>query len=80
MRVGTHRWSCLAGACQGSRRRAWRGVEIKTANVHEAVEPVAVLPLDPGDVHGDNAVAGDWAWRAIRARGGTSCAVHTHTT
>src|SRR3954447_20465516 len=35
-----------------------RGVEITTANVHDAVELEAVLPPEPGDVYGDSAFAG----------------------
>ena len=56
-----------------------RGVEVTTANVHDAAELSAVLPPEPGDVYADSAFAGDRAWGAIRARGGTPCVVHTHT-
>ena len=35
-----------------------RGVEVTTANVHDAAELDAVLPPKPGDVYGDSAFAG----------------------
>ena len=35
-----------------------RGVEITTANVHDAAELEAVLPPEPGAVYGDSAFAG----------------------
>ena len=56
-----------------------RGVEVTTANVHDAAELEAVLPPGPGEVYGDSAFGGDRAWRAIRSRGGTPRVVHTHT-
>ena len=56
-----------------------RGVEITTANVHDAAELEAVLPPEPGDVYGDSAFAGARPERVIRARGGTPCIVHTST-
>ncbi len=56
-----------------------RGVEVTTANVHDAAELEAVLPPEPGEVYGDSAFGGDRAWSAIRARGGVPCVVHTHT-
>jgi IS5 family transposase len=55
-----------------------RGVEVTTANVHDAAELGVVLPPEPGEVYGDSAFAGDRASEAIRARGGTPCVVHTH--
>lgn len=55
------------------------GVEVTTANVHDAAELEAVLPADPGDVFGDSAFAGSKAEAAIRARGGTPRVVHTGT-
>jgi IS5 family transposase len=56
-----------------------RGVEVNTANLHDAAELEAVLPDDPGDVYGDSAFGGGRAWETIRARGGTPCVVHTGT-
>jgi IS5 family transposase len=56
-----------------------RGVEVTTANVHDAAELEAVLPSEPGDVYADSAFGGDRPWGAIRARGGRPCVVHTHT-
>lgn len=54
-----------------------RGVEITTANVHDAAELAAILPEAPGDTHGDSAYAGSRPEAAIRARGGTPMVVHT---
>lgn len=56
-----------------------RGVEVTTANVHDAAELGAVLPEAPGDVYGDSAYAGSRPEAAIRARGGTPRVVHTGT-
>jgi transposase, IS5 family len=54
-----------------------RGVEVTTANVHDAAELEAVLPPEPGDVYGDSAFAGGPAERVIVGRGGRSCTVWT---
>ena len=35
-----------------------RGIEVTTANVHDAAELEAVLPAEPGNVYGDSAFAG----------------------
>ncbi len=56
-----------------------RGIEITTANVHDAAELETVLPDAPGDVYGDSAFAGSRSEAAIRARGGTPRIVHTGT-
>jgi IS5 family transposase len=56
-----------------------RGVEITTANVHDAAELAAVLPDAPGDVYGDSAYTGSRSNAAILARGGTPRIVHTGT-
>ena len=56
-----------------------RGVEVTTANVHDAAEVDAVLPEAPGRVYGDSAFAGDRPEAAIRRRGGTPHVVHTGT-
>ena len=56
-----------------------RGVEVTTANVHDAAELGTVLPDAPGDVYGDSAYAGNRPETAIRARGGTPRVVHTGT-
>jgi IS5 family transposase len=55
------------------------GVEVTTANVHDAAELSAVLPDTPGRVYGDSAFTGNRAEAAIRARGGTPHVVHTGT-
>jgi IS5 family transposase len=55
------------------------GVEVTTANVHDADQMEAVLPSEPGDVYGDCAFAGRSAERVIIARGGTPQVVHTGT-
>ena len=52
-----------------------RGVEITTANVHDAAE----FEDAPGDVYGDSASAGSRSEAAIRACGGTPRIVHTGT-
>jgi IS5 family transposase len=54
-----------------------RGVEVTTANVHDAAELDAVLPPEPGDVYGDSAFAGSRSERIITARGGTPRIVQT---
>jgi transposase, IS5 family len=54
-----------------------RGVEITTANVHDAAELEAVLPPEPGDVYGDSAYASSRAERVIAARGGRPRTVQT---
>jgi IS5 family transposase len=63
------------------------GVEVTTANVHDAAELEAVLPSEPGDVYGGDrrsaaghsAFAGRSAERVIIARSGTPQVVHTGT-
>lgn len=47
-----------------------RGVEVTTANVHDATELAAVLPNEPGKVYADSAFAGRKVEDLIRARGG----------
>ena len=47
-----------------------RGIEITTANVHDAAELEAVLPPEPGEVYGDSAFAGARPEGVIRARRG----------
>jgi IS5 family transposase len=54
-----------------------RGVEITTANVHDAAELEAVLPSEAGDVYADSAFMGDKPSKSIRARGGTPKVVQT---
>jgi IS5 family transposase len=54
-----------------------RGVEITTANVHDAAELEAVLPPEAGDVYADSAFMGDKPTEAIQARGGTPKVVQT---
>ena len=56
-----------------------RGVEITTANIHDAAELDAVLPDEPGDTYGDTAYSGSKSEAVIRARGGKPCVVHTGT-
>src|SRR5215208_1292232 len=54
-----------------------RGIEVTTANIHDAAELEAVLPPDPGAVYGapegDSAFAGSGSEASIRACGGTPC-------
>ena len=47
-----------------------RGVEVTTANVHDAAELERVMPPEPGDVYGDSAFTGGAAERLIIGRGG----------
>ena len=56
-----------------------RGVEITTANIHDAAELAAILPEAPGDTYGDSAYEGSRPEGVIRARGGTPKVVHTGT-
>ncbi len=56
-----------------------RGVEVTTANIHDAAELGSILPDDPGDTYGDSAYQGSRPEAAIRARGGTPRIVHTGT-
>src|SRR3712207_2758017 len=54
-----------------------RGVEVTTANVHDAAELAAVLPRGPGDVYADSACTGGPAERLIIGRGGRPRTVWT---
>jgi IS5 family transposase len=56
-----------------------RGVEVTTANGHDAAELDAVLPDEPGDTYGGTAYAGSKPAAVIRARGGKPRVVHTGT-
>ena len=56
-----------------------RGLEVTTANVHDAAELDAILPEDPGDTYGDSAFNGNKSAAIIRARGGTMRVVHDGT-
>lgn len=56
-----------------------RGVEVTSANVHDAAELDAILPSEAGDVYGDSAFAGDRSARAIAAHGGMARVVQTGT-
>ena len=56
-----------------------RGVEVTTANVHDAAELDAVLPDAPGDTYGDTAYCGSTPESVIRARGGKPRVVRTGT-
>jgi transposase, IS5 family len=55
------------------------GVEVTSANVHDAAELEAVLPAEPGDVYGDSAFNGSRANALIAARGGRARVVQTST-
>jgi transposase, IS5 family len=56
-----------------------RGVEVTTANVHDAAELTAILPEAPGPVYGDTAFSGSKPEAAIRACGGTPHVTHKST-
>jgi transposase, IS5 family len=55
------------------------GVEVTTANVHDAAELATVLPVEPGDVYGDSGFGGSRAEATIAARGGRARIVQTGT-
>jgi IS5 family transposase len=57
-----------------------RGVEVTTANVHDAAELAAVLPEAPGRVYADSAFSGRKAEDAIRTRGGVPWTTTTRMT
>ena len=54
-----------------------RGVEVTTANVHDAAELERVLPPEPGDVYADSSFTGGPAERVIIGRGGRPRTVWT---
>jgi IS5 family transposase len=56
-----------------------RGVEVTTANVHDAAELAAVLPDDPGEVYGDSAFGGTRSVNAIHFKGGVPAVVGAGT-
>ena len=56
-----------------------RGIEVTTANVHDAAELTAILPDAPGDTYSGSAYTGSKPEAAIRARGGTPRVAHTGT-
>ncbi len=49
-----------------------RGLEVTTANLHDAAELGAILPQAPGDTYGDSAFSGGSAERLVMDRGGRS--------
>lgn len=55
------------------------GIEVTSANVHDAAELEAVLPEEPGDVYGDSAFNGDRVSGLIAARGGRAWIVQSGT-
>ena len=55
------------------------GVEVTTANAHDAAELERVLPDEPGEVYGDSAFGGPRSAGAIRAKGGVPAVVGTGT-
>jgi transposase, IS5 family len=54
-----------------------RGVEVTTANVHDAAKLEAVLPPEQGDVYADSAFTGGPAERLVIGRGGRPRTVWT---
>lgn len=56
-----------------------RGVEVTTANIHDAAELAAILPDGPGPVYGDTAYSGSNPEAAIRGRGSTPHVTHKST-
>ena len=55
------------------------GVEVGTANLHDAVDLALVLPREPGEVYGDSAFGGARCAAAIRVKGGVPAVVETRT-
>jgi transposase, IS5 family len=55
------------------------GVEVTSANVHDAAKLDAVLPDEPGEVYGDSAFNGNRVNALIAARGGRARIVQTGT-
>jgi len=55
------------------------GVEVTSANVHDAAELDTALPEHPGDVYGDSPFNGDRVSGLIAARGGRTWIVQTGT-
>jgi IS5 family transposase len=56
-----------------------RGLEVATANIHDAAELEAVVPPEAGNVYAHSAFNGDKPWKAIRARSGMPQVVQTGT-
>jgi IS5 family transposase len=56
-----------------------RGVEVTTANAHDAAELAAVLPNEPGAVYGDSAFGGSRCADVIQAKSGQHAVVGTAT-
>jgi IS5 family transposase len=56
-----------------------RGLEVTTANVHDAAEVDALLPDAPGNPYGDTAYSGSKPEAIIRAHGCRPFVVHTGT-
>jgi transposase, IS5 family len=76
-RKPTHGYKALVATDEGA--GLVRGVEVSTANVHDATELASVLPSEPGAVYGDSAFGGPRSADAIRAKGGVSAVVGTGT-
>lgn len=55
------------------------GVEVTTANIHDAAQLAAILPEAPGDTYGDSAFAGARPEAILRGRGGRPRMVHAGT-
>ncbi|GAA0589759.1 IS5 family transposase [Craurococcus roseus] len=71
----THGYKAHVAADEGA--GLVRGVEVTTANVHDAAMLDAVLPPEPGDVYADSAFTGAPAERVITACGGRPRTVWT---
>jgi transposase, IS5 family len=56
-----------------------RGIEVTTANAHDAAELGRVLPDNPGEVYGDSAFGGSRSADTIQAKGGVPAIVGTGT-
>jgi IS5 family transposase len=76
-RKPTHGYKALVATDEGA--GLVRGVEVTTANAHDAAGLAEVLPDEPGEVYGDSAFGGLRSADAIRARGGVPAIVGTGT-
>jgi IS5 family transposase len=70
---------CMAHGATDEGAGLARGVEVATANIHDAGELAAVLPSEPGMVYGDSALGGSRSAEAIRAKGGQPAVVRAGT-
>src|ERR687893_702539 len=76
-RKPTHGYKALVATDEGA--GLVHGVEVGTANLHDAAALASVLPSEPGEVYGDSAFGGTRSADAIRAKGGVPAVVGAGT-